>query len=276
MIGGDTSAVAYPVAVPNPALRYYGAKFRIGRKIADLLPTHVTYVEPFGGAAGVLLKKPVSTVEVYNDLDGRVVNFFRILRKDAKALARAVSLTPYSRSEFDDSFDRSEDPMEDARRFFTCSWQSFGGPNRSTGWKIQVAPWNNSRANQCKEWRSACRNLLRVAKRFRTVQVEHYDALKVITRFDSPDTVFYCDPPYPASTRNSRWCQSGYAHEFTSQDHVHLANLLSSIQGMALVSTYPNALYEDLFSEWRRIEFTSQTMNKTIATELVYLSPRCP
>ncbi|MES2219374.1 MAG: DNA adenine methylase [Acidobacteriota bacterium] len=263
-------------AVTNPALRYYGGKFRLGWWIAAQFPPHVSYVEPFGGAAGVLLRKHPVPVEVYNDLDGMVVNFFRVLREQPQELVRMLKRTPFSRAEFDQSYEPAADPLEAARRFFIQAWQGFGGPrlHKITGWKMQKRIWTDSRANQMEEWHASIRNLLRVARRFRSVQIESDDALKVIRRFDTVDTLFYCDPPYPSDTRNETWCKVAYTHEFTSHDHVHLANLLKSIDGMAAISSYANPLYSELFADCEQITKTTQTMNKTIATEVIYLSPK--
>jgi DNA adenine methylase len=266
------------LAPRNPALRYYGAKWRLASWIAQYFPPHITYVEPFGGAAGVLLRKPLSPVEVYNDLDSGVFNFFKVLRERRRDLLQALKNTPYSRQEFQNAFLDSDpvDDMERARRFFISSWQGFGGARDTmTGWKRQKTLWiNNARINQMGEWRGAVRNLGRVADRLRKVQLEHDDALKVIQFFDTPETLFYCDPPYPKDTRNRNWANRAYAHEFTPHDHVHLANALNQIKGLALVSTYPNEHYSELFAGWPSVTTTCQTMNKTVATEQLYISPR--
>ncbi len=261
-------------APKHPALRYYGGKFRLGRWIASHFPAHETYVEPFGGACGVLLRKEPSPVEVYNDLDSGVVNFFRVLRENPRGLFRLLELTPFSREEFELAFVRSDDPVEDARRFFVSSWQGFGGSRqKTTGWKTQNRLWERSRANQLQEWHDAKRNLGCVARRLRGVQIEHADALDVIRKFDGPNALFYVDPPYPTDTRNVSWCKGAYAFEFSASDHTHLGNLLLRIKGMAIISTYPNEHYDRMFEGWRKLSTTSQTMNKTVATEVVYLSP---
>lgn len=271
------SAVKTPNSVKNPALRYYGGKFRLGRWIASHFPPHVTYVEPFGGAAGVLLRKEPSAIEVYNDIDGMVFNFFRVLRDHRRDLLQKLKRTPFSRAEFDQSFlQDAPDPVENARRYFVQAWQSFGGPrlHKITGWKHQKSLWLNSRVNQVDEWRQALRNVSSVAARFARVQLEHCDALQIFARYDTSETLFYCDPPYPSDTRNASWMKNAYTHEFTAQDHVHLANALKRIQGLALISTYPNDHYKALFSDWPSVTTTCQTMNKTIATEQLYISPR--
>ncbi|MBN8247761.1 MAG: DNA adenine methylase [Verrucomicrobia bacterium] len=259
-----------------PALRYYGGKFRLGRKICHLFPDHECYVEPFGGAAGVLMRNDPSPIELYNDLDRRVVNFFRVLRENPRDLIRAVERTPFSREEFDAAFHPSEAPVEDARRYFVLAWQSFGGPrtNKKTGWKCQKRVWENSRAHHMDEYRSAARNLVAVARRLRTVQIECDDAFRVIARYDSPRALFYVDPPYPADTRNESWCRSAYNFEFSSMQHELLAAALKRCKGAVVVSSYPNAQYDQLFSEWEKVEFYIQTMNGSIATEVLWLKAR--
>jgi DNA adenine methylase len=261
----------------NPAFRYYGGKFRLAGWIAGHFPPHVTYAEPFGGAAGVLLRKPMSPVEVYNDADSELFNFFQVLRNRRRELLQQLKNTPYSRQEHIESFDLNQScELERARRFFVRAWQSFGGPSlRGTGWKRQRGIWkNNPRINQMGEWRAAIKNLAAVADRMRKVQIEHDDALKVIKNFDSPDTLFYCDPPYPGECR-SRQHRQCYAQELTANDHVHLFNALNRIKGLALVSTYPNDLYAEIFAAWPSVTTTCQTTNHSkIATEQLYISPR--
>lgn len=263
-------------APKNPALRYYGAKFRLASWITRHFPAHITYVEPFGGAAGVLLRKPVSPIEVYNDADSEIFNFFKQLREHRRELLQAIKHTPFSREEHIISYDISVScPVERARRLFVRSWQSFGGPSlHGTGWKRQVSLWkDNPRINQLGEWRAAVRNIAFVAERLRSVQLEHDDFLRVIKNFDTHDTLFYCDPPYPGNTR-SRQHRQTYGVELLPADHTHLANALKRINGLALVSTYPNDQYKELFADWPSVTTTCQTMNKTIATEQLYISPR--
>lgn len=260
----------------HPALRYPGGKFRLARWISQHFPPHMTYVEPFGGAAGVMLRKDPSPVEVYNDLDGAVVNFFRVLRERRRELLQAVKNTPFSRAEFDASFViDSPDPVENARRYFVQAWQSYGGPrfSKRTGWKYQNALWQRQK-QMIDLWNQSIRNLAVVADRLRSVQIESDDFLRVIARYDTPETLFYCDPPYPADTRNQDWMKTMYRLEFSSADHLHLANSLKRIKGLALVSTYPNEHYNELFAGWPSVTTTCQTMNKTIATEQLFISPR--
>jgi DNA adenine methylase len=198
------------------------------------------------------------------------------LRRNPSLLFKLIQRTPFSREEFDRSFavNDGDDCLENARRFFVSSWQGFGGScHKTTGWKIQREPWTNSRANQLNEWHAARRNVPALARRLRSVQIEHADALEVIQRFDTAGTLFYLDPPYPAQTRNASWCKGAYRFEFGPMDHVNLANLAQSVKGMVLISSYPNDLYDHLYAGWKKVQTSSQTMNKTVALECLWISP---
>jgi DNA adenine methylase len=272
---GEKIAGELPPYCERPLLRYYGGKWRLAPWIISFFPAHTTYVEPFCGAASVLLRKEPSAIEVINDADREVVNLFRVLRERRSELRELLELTPYGRGEYLDCLPDSNDPLERARRFFVCHWQSVGHCRaRRTGWKFFSRPKKlNGCTSELTDWQKAIESIPAAADRLAGVQLECADALSIILRYDTPATLFYVDPPYPANTRNRRWCKSSYAHELTAHDHVHLANLLNRIQGMAIVSTYPNSLYSELFAGWTRVEKSAQTMNKTIATEVLYLSP---
>src|SRR4051812_1578874 len=116
------------IAPTRPVLRYHGGKWRIAPWIIEHFPPHLMYVEPFAGAASVLLRKPRVDFEVYNDLDTDVVNVFRVLRDPAAAsqLAEQLSLTPWSRREFEVSYEISDDPVERARRTLIRSFMGHG------------------------------------------------------------------------------------------------------------------------------------------------------
>ena len=126
---GSNGAVHHRVT--RPPIRYHGGKFRIASWVISHFPAHECYVEPFGGGAGVLLQKTPAPFEVLNDLDGEVVNFFRVLRERPGELVRVIQLTPWSREEQRLSFEPASDPLERARRFYVRSWQTHGGPGRS-------------------------------------------------------------------------------------------------------------------------------------------------
>jgi len=260
------------MSCPRPACNYYGSKWRLAPAIIDMLPAHQCYCEPYGGSMAVLLSKPPSYVETYNDLDGEVVSYFRVLREQPEDLIRAIELTPFARTEALGEHPPTEDAVELARRFYTRAIQCRGGPTvvGSTGWRWErtgnrhkplIANWNETY------------HLWAIADRLKQVQIECDEALTVIQRFDWPSTVFYVDPPYPASTRK-RWSTTAYRYEMTDQQHEELAALLHEIEGMAIVSSYPCALYERLYHDWHQVRRRVRTQAAKEATEVLWVSPR--
>lgn len=261
------------------ALRYYGGKQRLAPWIASHFPPHVCYAEPFCGAMSVLLHKAPARYEVANDLDGEVVNFFRVLRDHPEDFRRAVELTPYARAEVDLACDGDElagaEPLERARRFYVRSWQSIhGAPSRGRmGWRYEKGGTRGWSRTVVDAW-NATAHLLDLAERLKAVQLECDDALRVIARFDAPTTLFYVDPPYVASTRSERWAKAAYAHELTDEGHRTLAAVLRAVEGMVVLSGYPSPLYDGLYAGWHRVEHRATVQDAGTATETLWLSPR--
>lgn len=264
--------------ITRPALRYYGGKWRLAPWVIAHLPEHVSYVEPYAGAASVLLQKRPSAIEVYNDLDGQVVNFFRVLRERPEELISALELTPYARAELVACREPAEEPVEAARRFFVRSWLGRGAQQRTTrGWRFERELHHRRRMTVL--FGSVLTDLTSIARRFRDVQIESSPALDVIETFDTSDTVFYCDPPYLASTRSRRWVGDGYAHDMTESDHRDLAAALAGIKGMALVSGYDSPLYAEIFAGWSQVKTTarvdfSESGTSPSKVECLWISPR--
>jgi len=268
---GQTGGGIMPGILP-----YLGSKHRIARHIVRCFPPHTTYVEPFAGSASVLLAKPRSPVEVYNDLDSRVVSLFRILRSPARAelLRRACELTPFAREEYSTApLRETGDEIEDARRFLFRSWAGFG----STGMLEKVTGFrsrdrgNRHHARIWKDWPSFVPSF---AARLRGVVIEHEPAMKCIARHDSPDTLIYADPPYLHSTRKQvTHGQRGYRHEMTDDDHRALAELLHRVEGMVVLSGYPSALYDELYGRWEQRDLKATDQTRTARREILWLNP---
>lgn len=187
----------------RPVLRYHGGKWQIGGWIISHFPAHRIYVEPYGGAASVLLQKKPSFIEVYNDMDDEIVNLFRVLRDEASTtrLRQMLELTPWSRTEFYESYEPTDDPIELARRVIVRSYMAFGTTSRRanrTGFRASARGRNYT---GIPDWRNYPDHLINVTRRFDNVIIENQEALKVIESQDSPSTLFYCDPTYPAITR---------------------------------------------------------------------------
>jgi len=236
--------------IRRPSLRYHGGKWLLAEWIISHFPKHRCYVEPFGGAASVLLQKERSYAEVYNDLDNELVNLFRVVRNDGGRLKELLHLTPFSRTEFMQSYEPSEDHVEQARRTVVRSFLGFGSNshNQSTGFRANS---NRSGTTPARDWKNFPDALPWMIERFRGVVIENRDAVKVMQAHDTPETLHYVDPPYVPETRDKG---GDYRHEMTTDDHRVLAQALNELQGAVVLSGYPCALYEELFSGWRRVE----------------------
>lgn len=195
-------------APTRPALRWHGGKWKLAPWIISHFPKHRVYVEPFGGAASVLLRKQRSYCEVYNDLDDWVVSLFRVLRDDGKAarLRQLLLLTPFSRIEFEQGRELAPSPDRDdvecARRLIIRSFMGFGSNahnGRSTGFRANS---NRSGTTPAHDWANYPETLPAICERLRGIVVEHRDACAVMAAHDGPDTLHYVDPPYMAETRS--------------------------------------------------------------------------
>jgi DNA adenine methylase len=254
---------------PRPALRYYGGKFKIADWIISFFPEHIQYVEPCGGVASVLLRKEPAKLETFNDLDGRIVNFFQVLRDRPDELIRQIRLTPWARAEFERCQAPAADPLESARRWFVLCWQSISKPGGS--WR--------SMHNYLARPRSApmdgieIDHLHIVAERFKRVQLEQRDALVVIRQYQGAETLIYFDPPYLGSTRvNKKY----YAFEVDEPFHTAAAGLLLDARGSVVVSGYASQLYAELYEArgWVRRDKIAVTAGGTRRVESIWLSPR--
>lgn len=261
----------------RPILRFHGGKWRLAPWIVQHLPPHRVYVEPFGGAASVLLRKPRSYAEIYNDLDSEIVNLFRVLRDPelADELIMQLWLTPFARDEFELSYVPTEDKVEQARRTVARSYMGFGSA-AATGQKTGFrANSNRTGTTPAHDWGNFPASLRAVIERLRGVVIEQRPAIDVIQQHDSPKTLHYCDPPYPASTRSQKKRTSPiYRHEMTDDEHRELAEALRSVQRMVVLSGYPCKLYdEELYPDWIRTEREALADGARRRTEVLWISP---
>ena len=239
------------------AFGWYGGKFAHLPWLLPLLPDAHHYCEPFGGSAAVLLNRSPSPVETYNDLDGEVVNFFAVLRSRKDTLIEAIGLTPFSREEFYVAVlppNGPVDDMERARRFYVRARQARTGLAQTA----TLGRWANckrtSRAGMSgavSRWLGSVDGLGQVAERLLRVQIENRPAVEVIDLYDTPETLFYCDPPYPHSSRGD---VKSYAYEMTDEEHGELALALHKCRGKVALSGYRCSLLDDLYADWKRID----------------------
>lgn len=251
----------------RPIIRYHGGKWRLAPWIISYFPDHKVYCEPFSGAASVLLRKERSYAEVLNDLDGEIVNLFRVARDHGSELLRALELTPFSRDEFSESYEPTACGVEQARRTVVRAYMGFGSNahHRATGFRAKSHRSNTTPAH---DWRAYPGKFGDIIERLQGVVIENRDALQVIETHDAPDTLFYVDPPYVTATRDRG---SDYNHEMGDDEHRHLAAALNSVSGMVLLSGYDCPLYAELFAEWDRVECEALADGARKRTEVLWM-----
>jgi DNA adenine methylase len=269
------------MTISAPVIRYHGAKFRLAPWVLQHFPPHTCYVESFGGAAGVLMQKSRSYAEVYNDLDGDVVNLFRVLQgKVSRAeLIEQLVLTPYSRAEFELSWESTEDTVDRARRTIIRAQMGFGSAGATkgiTGFRIDT---KRAYGTAQSLWASYPEQIAAIGKRLSGVLIENRPATEVIKAHDGLETLHYVDPPYMHETRY-QGASSGryYRHEMDDAEHRELLNVLLELEGMVVLSGYPSELYSDMLPDWTcystsaRISAGRGTASRT---ECIWLNPAC-
>lgn len=242
----------------KPPFPYYGSKARLAPWITSLMPPHRTYVETHSGSAAILFAQRPAPVEVINDLDGNVIAFFRSLRDQPDELSRLLRLTPYGRAEYR-AADLNEPGLADlerARRFFIRATQGFNaaGTGRWAGWSNGTR--RDGSSSDANTVATIVDRLHLFADRMRRVIVEQRPAVEMVAAYDGPNTVFFVDPPYLASTRRGldRARPKDYAEDSSSDtDHRDLAKALHAAQGAVLLCGYPSPLYDELYSDWWQV-----------------------
>ena len=271
----------YRSHVTRPAIRYHGGKWMLAPWIIEHLPPHRIYVEPFGGGASVLLRKPRSHGEIYNDLDSEITNLFRVVRQRGDELIEVLRLTPFSREEFVEAWEPSADALEQARRTIIRSFMGFGSaaitrarlPDRPGRGGLQKTGFransNRSGTTPAHDWANYPWSLTATIERLQGVVIENRDAFALIPQHDGYDTVFYVDPPYLHCTRDRG---NDYRHELGDADHVALGELLHSLSGMVVLSGYPSDTYRKLYADWTCIDRKAIADGGRPRTECLWLN----
>lgn len=250
-------------------LHYPGAKNKIAKWIVSNIPEHKVYLEPYGGSLAVLLNKPRCYIETVNDLDGDIVNLYRVLRdpEEAAELRRLIELTPYSRREYDSAYEdeNAENRIEQARRFLVRCWMGFGnGGVYHNGFR---SGQQSRSPNPAKQWIHLTESLAYVTERLRGVQIENLPAIELIRRYDTEDVFMYLDPPYLYGTRKSNL----YRCEMSDPgEHEDLLQTVLQCPGKVLLSTYENDMYDDYLSGWNKVTKDTVAENGLRRTEVLY------
>jgi DNA adenine methylase len=267
------------VEIPTrPALRWHGGKWKLAPWIIGYFPPHRVYVEPFGGAASVLMQKPRSYGEVYNDLDNEAVNLFRVLQdpKTAAQLQAKLRLTPFARDEFELGYLDCEDPVERARRLVILCFMGFGsnGHNKATRTGFR-ANSNRSGTTPAHDWSNYPDCLPAIIERLRGIVIENRDAIEVMAQHDGPDTLHYVDPPYVWETRSSAMHRNRrYTHELDAAGHARLLDFLGSVEGHVILSGYPHPTYDEKLQSWRRVEIEAHADGARDRIEVLWINPK--
>src|SRR5437867_3005643 len=239
------------------AFGWYGGKYSHLDWLLPLLPATTHFCDVVGGSAAVLINREPSSVETYNDIDSEVVTFFQVLRDQKEALIEAIGLTPFSREELARACSEPTEGLTDlerARRFFVRARQVRTGlaQTASAGrWAHCLLTSRAGMAGAVSRWVGSIEDLSAIAQRLLRVQIENAPALEVIERYDSPETLYYIDPPYVHDTRGDT---KAYAHEMTDADHRALANVLHQVKSKVALSGYHCPLYDELYGDWWRVE----------------------
>jgi len=234
--------------IDHPVLPYYGGKWNMSRELVKLITPHEIYVEVFAGAASLFFRKAAVPTEVLNDVDGNIVNFFRVLRDRFEEFHRAVACTPHSRFEFLEARDHlgEGDDVERARKFYTVIIQSFSGTAISWGFSLHCeCKFANRLFNRIDA-------LPAIHARLMKTQIEWLDFRRCMEIYDEPEAFLYLDPPYVASTRE---VSRVYRYEMSDADHRDMLNLARQLCGKVMISGYRSALYDEMLHDWRRLDF---------------------
>lgn len=258
-------------------LKYPGSKWSTAEWIISFFPEgyeKMTYLDPYFGSGAVFFKKRRSAIETINDIDGRVVNLFRQIREKPEEFAQLIEFTPWARDEYKGSYEKSDDPLEDARRFTVRCWQAIGTKTSDiSGWSNNIKPGDSG----ISRWHRLNQTILQVAKRLsneklQLVQIENQPAIKLIERYNRKETLIYCDPPYLLSTRSGRI----YEHEMTEADHYELMHVLLKHKGKVVLSGYDNHLYNSILEGWHKETMKATTEMGGSSTEVIWMNYEPP
>jgi DNA adenine methylase len=266
-MSGDSSKIL--------AFNYFGSKFTHVENLIINFPSHLHFVDVFCGSMTVILNKKKSRIDTANDINGDVINFFKVLREQPQQLIDLLQLTPVSREEFNNAWDVENcSDLERARRFYVRSRQSLyglGTQEKNKGWHSAVSNSRCHLGENVSRWLSGVSNLKNIVERLREIQIENRDYKQIINQFDDATTFFYLDPPYLPESRSAG---DDYKHDFSKEQHHELSYLLHLIKGKAMISGYDCQTMKELYSDWRQVDFPIKRNNirKTKVVESIWMN----
>lgn len=257
----------------RPVVRYHGSKYRIADWVISHFPAHEEYVDVFGGAGNILLAKQRSKLEVYNDLDSRMVGLFRVLRNTEKAseLTRLLELTPYAREELNTCYSDDQCDVESARRLIVRAYQGFGADSAVRGHKTGFRSTRSKGFSPAHEWAKYPEVIKQFVNRLQGVVLENKSWEQIIPHYDTEYALMYLDPPYLLDTRTAR---RGYRHELEDRDHENLLKLILRSESMFVISGYDSELYNDTLTGWTKRSIHARSEKNKPRVEVIWLCPR--
>ena len=251
-----------------PVLKYPGSKWNIAEWIISYFPPHTSYLEPFFGSGAVFFSKKPSYCETINDISGDVVNLFKVIRDHPNQLSKLIEYTPWARAEYDMSYEKTEDDIENARRFLIRCWMAFASSTSArVGWKNDVR--GRAGAAGYKIWQKVPDRIYNITSRLKQAQIENKTALEIIKRHRYSEILIYADPPYPLATRSGKI----YAYEMTDIDHEQLLDALMEHPGPVVLSGYSCDLYNNKLKEWEVKTKMAAAEKGNSREEVIWINP---
>ncbi|MDO5433347.1 DNA adenine methylase [Eubacterium sp.] len=254
----------------KPVLKYPGAKWNLASWIISYMPPHESYLEPYFGSGAVFFNKEPARIETINDIDGEIVNFFRVCREYPEELARAINLTPWAREELEKSRVVTDDPIERARRTAVGCYMTFGSRRCSRSFRHTTGKYKHDGPDNAKLWGLLPGIVKDVAERLKDAQIENRPAIELIKKHDGPEVLIYLDPPYIRDTRTLHGDQ--YKFEIYDADHEVLVKTIKNHNGKIILSGYENDLYNDYLKGWKKYSIKSRIERGGTRTETIWLN----
>jgi len=260
----------------RPAFKIHGGKYYLCQWVLDNFPVgyeNLTYVEPFSGAASVMMNKHPSQEECLNDLDSGIVAILRVVRDQCDEFVARLKKTKYTKENFELALTRKEfaSDLDHAVNEFVLRRMSRGGLKTAFAWSERK---RGGRPGDENAWNTMHKVLPIISERLQSVYILNRPAAEVIKAFNLPNTLLYIDPPYLPDTRLSK---NAYQFEMDTDDHIALADQLKAFRGKVLVSGYPSTLYTRLYKGWRCekkkiVNHASQQKQKPVKLEVLWMN----
>lgn len=254
----------------NAILKYPGGKWRLAQWIISHFPPHKVYCEPFFGSGAVFFTKSPCNIETINDIDGDIVNLFRVCRDHPEDFARALYFTPWARDEFRSCRNKTDNPIEQARRTVVRFHQFYGTCHHSPNSWRNVQKFSGPRVTS--EWNQLPDIVLQICDRLKQVQIESVDAIKLIKQYNDNNSLLYLDPPYPLEIRE----RNMYKNEMTEAQHEELLQAALKSKSNVIISSYDNDLYNDMLKDWCTAEKCSTAITGGKRIEKIYMNFQPP